>query len=128
MNTNRIRRGLTLVELLVVIVIITVLAAILIPAVNSAREAGRKAYCLNKNMQIGLGFQTYATTYNNQFPPSASVTKAPDGTQTVGGWSYLVRLLSFMEYDSLYKTLPTDGDPEDTSNQAIVDLMNMQLD
>ena len=48
-------------------------------------------------------------------------------TQTVGGWSHLVRLLPFMEYDALYKTLPTNGDPEDTSNPAIVTAMNTQF-
>ncbi len=62
-------------------------------------------------MQIGLAFQNYATTFIIDFQPSASLTKAPDGTQTVGGWSYLVRLLSFMEYDSLYKTCRPSGRP-----------------
>jgi len=62
------------------------------------------------------------------FPPSASVAKSPDGkTLTVGGWRYLVRLLPYMEYDPLYKTLPPNGDPEDTSNPAIAAAMNTQL-
>ena len=60
--------------------------------------------CLNKTKQIGLNFQNYAFTFNNTFPPSASLTKAADGTQTVGGWSHLVRLLPFFQYDT-YKDL-----------------------
>ena len=47
--------------------------------------------------------------------------------KAVGGWSFLVQLLPYMEHDSLFKTLPADGDPEDTSNQAIVAAMNTQL-
>ena len=107
MSTNRRPRGLTRVELIVLIVIVVVLVGLIIPAVDSAREAGRRASCMNKTRQIGLAFQNYASTFNNSFPPSASLTKAPDGTGTVGGWSFLVRLLPFMEYDALYKTLPT---------------------
>ncbi len=127
MNTARAKRRFTIVELFVVIVIIVVLVALIMPAMNAAREAGRRAYCLNRNMQIGLGMANYASAYNNHFPPSASLTKTPDGRGTVGGWSLMVRLLPFMEYDSLYKTLPTDGDPEDTSSPAIVAAMKTQL-
>ncbi len=71
MVTTRSKRGFTLVELLVVIAIIGILIGLLLPAINAAREAGRKAACLNKVKQVGLGFQNYATTYNNTFPASA---------------------------------------------------------
>jgi prepilin-type N-terminal cleavage/methylation domain-containing protein len=102
MVTTRSRRGFTLVELLVVIAIIGILIGLLLPAINAAREAGRRASCLNKSRQIGLAFQNYASTFNNSFPAAAQVTPA----KAVGGYSFLVRLLPFMEYDSLYKTLP----------------------
>jgi prepilin-type N-terminal cleavage/methylation domain-containing protein len=128
MTAIRSKRGFALVEMLVVIVIIAFLVALIIPAVNLAREAGRRALCLNRTVQFALAFQNYASTYNNRFPPSASLAKTPNGSAlTVGGWSHLVQLLPFMEYDSLYKTLPANGDPEDTSNQAIVALTNTQL-
>ncbi len=75
MVTTRLRRGFTLVELLVVIAIIGILIGLLLPAINAAREAGRRAACSNKVKQIGLGFQNYASTFNNTFPASAQLIK-----------------------------------------------------
>ena len=108
MVTTRSRRGFTLVELLVVIAIIGILIGLLLPAINAAREAGRRASCLNKVRQVGLAFANYASTFNNSFPPSAQTIKATATatTSTIGGYSFLVKLLSFMEYDTLYKKLP----------------------
>jgi prepilin-type N-terminal cleavage/methylation domain-containing protein len=108
MVTTRTRRGFTLVELLVVIAIIGILIGLLLPAINAAREAGRRASCLNKVRQIGLGFQNFASTFNNSFPPSAQTFKLSTTTSKIGGYSFLVRLLSFMEYDTLYKSLPNN--------------------
>ncbi len=64
---NRRRRGFTLVELLVVIAIIGMLIALLLPAVNSAREAARRTTCVNKQRQIGLAILNYETTVG-RFP------------------------------------------------------------
>jgi len=105
MREPRLRRlGFTLVELLVVIAIIGILVALLLPAIQAAREAARRAECVNNLKQFGLAIHNYHDTYKKF--PRATLGPAIDGNTDTGspGWrSYSAQsvLLSYMEQATL---------------------------
>jgi len=101
---TRPRKGFTLVELLVVIAIIGILIALLLPAVQAAREAARRMQCSNNMKQIGLGLHNYMSALGT-FPPGAfgrrvSGTDFPGHDD--GGWGFPVLILDYLEQDSLH--------------------------
>ena len=74
MKPSTRRPRFTLIELLVVVAIIAILAAMLLPTLSRAREAGRRVVCLSNQKQIHLGFEFYADTYDDYAPTPASVS------------------------------------------------------
>jgi prepilin-type N-terminal cleavage/methylation domain-containing protein/prepilin-type processing-associated H-X9-DG protein len=95
--------GFTLVELLVVIAIIGVLVALLLPAIQSSREAARRTQCLNNLKQLGVALQNFASAENHFPPGSVAKTYADQANhpQTFYRWSSLAHLLPYMENQSV---------------------------
>ena len=96
---NRNFRGFTLVELLVVIAIIGILVALLLPAIQSARESARRAQCVNNLKQVGIAFQNYHDTYK----------QLPIGAYSCCWGTWQMAILPFIEEKQLadlYQFLP----------------------
>ena len=94
------RRGFTLVELLVVIAIIGILIALLLPAVQAAREAARRSQCSNNLKQLGLSLHNYHDTFKTQPPRQGGPLWS--GAGSYPRHSAFVTLLPFMEQDARY--------------------------
>lgn len=96
------KHGFTLVELLVVIAIIGILVALLLPAVQAAREAARRTECNNKLKQIGIAIHNYHDTYKS-FP----FGKGPSyvGAAGYARWSTHALILPFIEQGPLHASI-----------------------
>ena len=95
------RQGFTLVELLVVIAIIGILVALLLPAVQAARESARRTQCANNLKQMGLAIQNHASTHSGELPPGNP------GRSLQGLFSYM---LPFLEEENAFAQLDLDDE------------------
>lgn len=122
-------KGFTLVELLVVIAIIGILVALLLPAVQAAREAARRTECSNNLKQIGLAMHNYHDTAQ-KFPPGVITTVTNFGGPYRTNWC--IALLPYMEqtalYDQYHQELDNTADANMPVNQTLVDVYHCPSD
>jgi prepilin-type N-terminal cleavage/methylation domain-containing protein len=103
-------RGFTLVELLVVIAIIGVLVALLLPAIQAAREAARRSQCTNNMKQLGLGALNYESG-KKKLPPSGQCDSTGGASTTYMIHSVATYILPYIEQQAIYDKFDTRSDP-----------------
>jgi len=112
-----VKRGFTLIELLVVVAIIAILAALLLPAVQQAREAARRAQCKNNLKQIGIALHNYADVQRTLPPGYVSLFDA-NGDDTGPGWGWAAMLLPQIEQTPAYDAINFNVGIEQPANSA----------
>lgn len=128
------RRGFTLIELLVVISIIATLAALLLPAIQQARETARRTQCLNNLRNVGIAVQTFATSKNGQIPYLVSNLPmnfyADTATTTASSVRYpwVVTLFPYLEQTELYNRLLSPIDPNKRVEPIALAVLNCPND
>lgn len=133
------RRGFTLIELLVVISIIAVLAALILPGINAARETARRTQCMSQMRNVSLALQTYATNNGGNLPylmtfPTATnmgtvqIDTDNDATTPGIGASWAVQLLPYLEAQALFDRITLGAAPlAGNDSPAQLALTNLQV-
>jgi prepilin-type N-terminal cleavage/methylation domain-containing protein/prepilin-type processing-associated H-X9-DG protein len=109
------RRGLSLVELLVVLAIVGILGALLLPAVQAAREAARRVRCANNLRQMGLALGLYHEAIGS-LPMGYVAARSPDSYVTTPGWGWAALILPHAEQAPLYAATNFDLPVECAAN------------
>jgi prepilin-type N-terminal cleavage/methylation domain-containing protein/prepilin-type processing-associated H-X9-DG protein len=118
-SDRRCRYGaFTLIELLVVVAIIGLLVALLLPAVQAAREASRRAQCVDNLKQIGLALANYESAHRT-FPPGYVSNFTADGTDTGPGWGWAAMALPQAEQGPLYGAVNFNLAIENAANLTV---------
>jgi len=102
--TRRDSEGFTLVELLVVIAIIGILIALLLPAVQAAREASRRTQCRNNLKQLGIACHSYCNA-KKVLPPGYTAAAGTTADATTPGWGWAAYLLPNLDETPLYQQI-----------------------
>src|ERR1044072_6476691 len=111
-----VRRGFTLVELLVVIAIIGVLVALLLPAVQAAREAARRSTCTNNLRQLAVALHKHPDV-RNTLPPGGTYYGVCCTPATYTTWT--IEILPYIEQQSLYQQYRQDEQNTSTNNNLV---------
>jgi prepilin-type N-terminal cleavage/methylation domain-containing protein len=109
------RRGFTLIELLVVIAIIGVLVAMLLPAVQQARKAARRAQCASNLRQVGLAMSNYHAAIG-VFPPGRLRGRVDHNGRCFSAYAYL---LPYLEHRPVYDAINFDLNPDNAPSAAV---------
>ncbi len=110
------RRAFTVVELLVVIAVIAVVCALILPAVQRAREAARRVACKNNLHQLGVALNAYHDA--RQCLPSGWILETPVAGNSQNGWGWLAMLLPSMDQGPLFNSINFNHRVENASNET----------
>ena len=125
---KKFRRGITVVELLVVILMIALLVAILLPAREVAREAGRRTACKNNMKQLGNAILMYdeqhGTLPKSHYLPAGATDEEVPFDLNSRGWSWTYQITPFMERNDLYKAVDPN-DPANNPDQDNIDVLGV---